>query len=93
MYGMIWLCLFGSFSLSSSQESQEVFGLSGEEFFLFDDPVVVLIEESEDLSEVLRLFFHLLIEDIVFSPLNFAVLIQVVSSKEFSLDFCLVELL
>ena len=60
---------------------------------MLDDPIVVLVEESKDLSEVLWLLFHFLIEDIILSPLNLFVLIQVVGFKQFSLKLNLIEFL
>jgi len=60
---------------------------------MLDDPIVVLVEESKDLSEVLWLLFHFLIEDIILSPLNLIVLIQVVGFKKFSLKLNLIEFL
>ena len=55
--------------------------------------ILDLVKESEDLSEILWLLFHFLIEDIILSPLNLIVLIQVVGFKKFSLKLNLIEFL
>lgn len=59
---------------------------------MFNDPVVVLIEESEYLSQVLRLFFLELVEDIVLCPFDLLIIIKVISFKKFLLKFDFVEL-
>ena len=48
------------------------------DFFMFDNPVVVLIEESENLSEVFAGFLEEVVEDVVFSPFNALVVVKVI---------------
>lgn len=60
---------------------------------MFDDPVVVFVEESEDLSEVLGLLLHQLVEDVELGPLDGLVVVEIVSSQQGFLDFDLVEVL
>ena len=40
---------------------------------MLDDPVVVLVEESEDLPQVLGLLLEEVVEDVEFGPLDFLV--------------------
>lgn len=42
---------------------------------MFNDPVVVFVEESEDLPQVLRLFFEELVEYVELCPLDLIVFV------------------
>ena len=55
-------------------------------------PVVVFVEESEDLSQVLWLFLQELIEDIILGPFYFLVIIKIISFKKLLFKFDFVEL-
>ena len=59
---------------------------------MLNDPVVIFVEESEDRSQVLGLLFEEMVEDVVFSPFDFLVTVQVVGFKQFFLDFGLLEI-
>ena len=54
---------------------------------------MVLVEESEDLAQVLGLLLHQSVEDIVFSPFDLLVIIQIIGLKKFLLDLGFVEVL
>jgi len=58
---------------------------------VLDHPVVILVEESEYLPEVLGLLLQELVEDIEFSPLDLLVVVKVVGLEKDLLDFLLVE--
>lgn len=81
-----------SFTLAASQEGHQLLGFALLDFLVLDDPVVVLVEESEDLPQVLGLLLEEVIEDVEFGPLDFVVVVKVVGLKEFLLEFCLVEI-
>lgn len=68
-------------------------GLRFLEFLVGDFPVVVLVEEAEDLSEVFGLFLEELSGDMEFSPFDFVVVIEIEGFKEFLLNFFTVEVL
>ena len=68
-------------------------GLTFLNFLMLNHPVVVLVEESEDLAEVLWLLLHQGVEDIVFSPLDLLVVIKIIGLKKFLLDLGFVEVL
>ncbi len=62
---------------------------------MFNFPIVVLIEESEDLPEVLGLLLALevdLVEDVVFSPFYLVVVVQIISLQKLSLNFLSVQI-
>ena len=62
---------------------------------MFNFPIVVLIEESEDLPEVLGLLLALevdLVEDVVFSPFYLVVVVQIISLQKLSLNFLPVQI-
>lgn len=81
-----------SFTLAASQEVHQLFGSALLDFLVLDDPVVVLVKESEDLSQILRLLLEEVVEDVEFGPLDFIVVVKVVGLKKFLLEFCLVEI-
>lgn len=58
---------------------------------MFDFPVVIFVEESEDLSEVLRLFLEQLVENVEFSPFDFVILVKVIGFQKNSLELRLLE--
>lgn len=60
---------------------------------MFDDPIVVFVEETENGSEVLGLLLQKLVEDVELGPHNFFVTVKIISLKELFFDFCLVEVL
>ncbi len=70
-----------------------MFGLGFLEFLVGDFPVVVLVEEAEDLSEVLGLVLEELSGDVEFSPFDFVVIVEIEGFKEFLLDFFTIEVL
>ena len=72
----------GSFTFTCSKESYQLFWFGFLKFFAFNDPVVVLVNKSEDLSQVLRLFFKQSVENVVLSPLDIVVIVQVISIKK-----------
>jgi hypothetical protein len=63
------------------------------DFFVLDDPVVVLIEEAEDLSQVLGLLLEELVEYVVLRPFDLVVVVQIVGFQQFFLDLSSVEVL
>ena len=69
-----------------------MFGLAFLDFFVLDDPVVIFVKESEDLSQVLWLLLEELIEDVVFGPFYFLIIIKIISFEKLLLDFDFVEL-
>ena len=68
-------------------------GLAFLNLLMLDFPVVVLIEETEDLSEILRLLLKELVEDVVFSPSDLVIVVQIISLEELLLDLFLVQVL
>ncbi len=60
---------------------------------MFNFPVVILIEEAEDLTEVLRLLLQQLCEDVKLSPLNLAILVQIKGLQQLLLDLLTVQVL
>jgi len=59
-------------------------------------PVVVLVEEPEDLSEILRLLLALevdVVENVILSPFDFVVIVQIEGLQKFLLNFFSVEVL
>jgi len=60
---------------------------------VLDHPVVVLVEETENGSKVLRLLLHEVVEDIVLSPLDFFVAIKIIGLQKFLFDLSSVEIL
>lgn len=60
---------------------------------MLNDPVVIFVEESEDLSEVFGLFGQQLVEDIVLSPLDLLIVIKIIGFKELLLDLNFVQVL
>lgn len=68
-------------------------GLALLDFLMFDLPVVVLVEESEDLSEVLRLLLEELVEDVEFSPSDLVIVVQIISLQQLLFDFLAVQVL
>lgn len=60
---------------------------------MLDLPVVVLIEEPEDLPEVLGLLLEELVEDVELSPLDLVIIVEVIGLKQLLLDLLLVEVL
>lgn len=83
----------GSFAFSCSQEVNQMFGLRLLDFLVFDFPVMVFVEESEDLPEVLRLLFQELVENVEFSPFDFLVVVQIIGFQELLLQLGLLEVL
>ena len=63
------------------------------DFFVLNFPVVVLIEKSEDLSDVLGLFLQKLVEDVEFSPFNLLIVVKIIGLQEYFLDFLPVQVL
>jgi len=82
-----------SFTFAASQEIDEIFRFASLEFLMFDSPVMVLVEESEDLSQVLGLLLKELIENVEFSPFNLIIIIQIVGFQKFLLNLSFVEIL
>jgi hypothetical protein len=70
-----------------------MFGLGFLEFLVGDFPVVVLVEEAEDLSEVFGLVLEELSGNMEFSPFDFVVVIEIECFKEFLLNFFTVKVL
>lgn len=60
---------------------------------MLDLPVVVLIEEPEDLPEVLGLLLEELVEDVELSPLDLVIIVQVVGLQQLLLDLLAVQVL
>ena len=60
---------------------------------MLDDPVVVLVEEPEDLPEVFGLLLQQVVEDIELSPLDFLVIVKIISTQKLLLDLSLVQVL
>ena len=83
------VCL--SFAFATSKESHQLLGLAFLNFFVFDHPVMVLIEKSEDLSQVFGLLLQEMVEDVELSPFYFFVIVKIISLKQLLLEFCLVE--
>jgi hypothetical protein len=70
-----------------------VSGLALLDFLVLDLPVVILIEESEDLPEVLGLLLQELVEDVVLRPLDLVVVVQVVRLQQGLLNLLPVQVL
>lgn len=82
-----------SFTFTASQEIDEIFGFAFLELFVFDSPVVVLVEESENLSQVLGLLLKELVENVEFSPLDLIIIVQIVCLQKFLFNLSFVEVL
>lgn len=57
------------------------------EFFLRNDPIVVLVEIFEDLSEVLWSLFEELIGDVIFAVSDGIIVVNIESFQELSGNF------
>ena len=57
------------------------------DFFMLDDPVVVLVEEPEDLPEIFGLFLQQVVEDVVLSPLDLLIIVKIISLEKLLLYF------
>ena len=83
----------GSFAFSSSKEIDDMPGLALLDLLVLDLPVVVLIEEPENLTKVLGLLLQQLAEDVELRPLDLVVLVQIEGLQKFLLDLLAVEVL
>lgn len=68
-------------------------GLALLDLLVLDLPVVVLIEEPEDLPEVLGLLLEELVEDVELCPLDLVVVIEVIGFQKSFLHLFTVEVL
>lgn len=82
-----------SFAFSRSQEVNKRPGFALLKLLMLDLPVVILIEEPEDLPEVLGLLLEELVEDVELSPLDLVIIVEVIGLKQLLLDLLLVEVL
>ena len=83
----------GSFALSGPEEVDERPGLALLELLVLDLPVVVLIEEPEDLPEVLGLLLEELVEDVELGPLDLVIIVEVVGLQQLLLHLLAVQAL
>lgn len=60
---------------------------------MLDHPVVVLVEETENGSEVLRLLLHEVVKDVVLSPLDLFIAIKIIGLQKFLFDLSFVKVL
>lgn len=75
-----------SFTFSCAQEIDQMIRFRLLNFFVLNSPIVVLVKESEDLSEIFGLFLKELIEDVEFSPFDFLIVVEIISLQKFSLQ-------
>jgi len=57
------------------------------EFFLRNDPIVILVKVFEDLSEVFGSFLQELIANVIFAESNVVIIVNIKSFQELSGDF------
>lgn len=82
-----------SFAFSRAQEIDERPGLALLKLLVLDLPVVILVEEPEDLPEVLGLLLEELVEDVELGPLDLVIIVEVVGLEQLLLDLLAVEVL
>lgn len=68
-------------------------GLALLNLLMLNLPVVILIKEPENLTEVLRLLLEQLAEDVELSPLDLVILVQIKGLEQFLLDLLTVQVL
>lgn len=85
----------GSFSSLSatSDVGCQLFNFDFLKFIGFDLPVVVLVEESENCSGIRELFLESSVGDVVLSPVDDVVVVQIISVHHLFLDMGLLEVL
>ena len=82
-----------SFAFSTAQEINERPGFALLKLLMLDLPVVILVEEPEDLPEVLGLLLEELVEDVELSPLDLVIIVEVIGLKQLLLHLLTVEVL
>lgn len=82
-----------SFTFSCSQEIDQVRRFRFLNFFVLDFPIMVFVEESEDLSEILRLLLEQLIEDVEFRPFDLLIVVQIIGLQKLSFELSFLETL
>lgn len=68
-------------------------GLALLDLLMLDLPIVILIEEPENLPQVLRLLLEQLAEDVELGPLDLIILVQIKGLQKFFFDLLAVEAL
>ncbi len=80
-----------SFSLSADEESVKTLWFWGFQLFSWDDPIVVLIEIFENLSQVLWSFGQELVWDVILTESDVSVIIDIKGFQELIGNLLLIE--
>ena len=78
-----------SLAFTAAQESYQLLWFTFLNLLVLDDPIVIFIKESENLSEVLWLLLQELIEDVVLSPFDLFVIVKIICLKKLLFNFSL----
>ena len=77
---------------AASQKIDDISWFALLDFFMRNLPVVIFIEESEDLSQVFRLLLQELICNVELCPFNLLIVVQIISLQQFLFDLISIEL-